>query len=669
MDIRKRLLRKPVTTVFWILFVTIMTAFLTVSFTLYVSTAQLAASLDKKHTAIAVRSDPSVNVIRKYRKDATRSVESRTFSETDKRAIENMPGVKAVRSHSLVAGSSPLFQPIVNVRREFSWRSEGVKTPYYNAVFYGTLRDMRSEYDSRFYQGAESSMSLFLLFELENVMLLSNEFDEPLKNLLYSNGIILRIDPSLEPEMHRQFTAGEKYVIAGVFDPEQNMFWNKVLNPKAKVYSGSVSYFILDAGQAVLRDGCFESQSMGTVVWSSDSYSLVYDYSASSGFPVAEQYDGDPEAFFETTSHELWREYREAWQLQSHALPLIGTERLETMYAFLSGEALITEGRSFSEEEYEAGSKVIILSDMMAERCGIQVGDTIPLSQYLLQNEDYVMASIKGERLNNPTVGHMQIDQHPNETEDFRVVGLYHLEASWTDGTYAITPNTLFTPRKAQIPGGFGTIPEKTDDEHPEDLYGIYLSIELENGSLDDFQLALEQSSYIDQFYPFEQGFENVQKNMNGLAENSARLFVIALFGWALFALLYLLMFQSAEKHTMGTMRSLGVRPAGAALYLFGGGALIALTGTALGVLVSNFALKITEQNILQEALTGIDPLAQSSSAVMTEEALEHLILENSPTVSSLFSAAGCEFAVLCALLLFQAVILSRREPRRLMEG
>lgn len=84
----------------------------------------------------------------------------------------------------------------------------------------------------------------------------------------------------------------------------------------------------------------------------------------------------------EALAGEIWKDYLAAWEKQQHSLPVVGTERLETVYSFLTNRASIIEGRSFTEEEYASGARVLILSEKMAARQNLKVGDKLTLQQY-----------------------------------------------------------------------------------------------------------------------------------------------------------------------------------------------------------------------------------------------------------------------------------------------
>ena len=646
MDIWKRLWRKPLTTALWLIFAAVMTGFLTSAAALWLSSRQLARTLDESHTAIAVRSDPGIVIHRRLDGGVTWSVDERVFTAEDAAALEAMEGVKDVRSHVLTGGTSDGFSPIVDIRRELSWRANGEIGPYYNAAFAGELVKTRTEADS-FYS---------------SVLLLNPEFDEPLKNLRRSGGFIYKIDLGEDPDAARYFTEGDRYVVSGTFEPMVQEHWNIHLDGQESRFAPS--YFVLDGGALTVQEGYLESLSARNMVWSVEKGGYVYETVTGSVFPAAERWEGDPSRFFDETPHDAWRVYRDAWERQNHALPVIGTDRLEAMFAFLHGDAIIIDGRAFTPEEYETGAKVLILSETMAARSGLQVGDTLTLSQYLLPDEQRIATEV-GESKNNPVISYLNMDVKYGPEEAFTLVGIYRQQAAWSKDTYAFTPNTVFTPRKTQIHGGYGTI----DAGFSKDIYGIYISLELVNGSVEEFLLALEQSPYAGQFYAFDQGFEAVQKDINGLSETTGRLLWIAAGGWMLLLLLYLLIYQSAQRRNLGVMRSLGVPPGRAAAYLWGSGMAVALCGIALGVLVCRVALAAVQEHVLADMLGAIDRTAYGGALVISEEVLKSMVAESGPGTEAQVLMALGEAGVMGLLTLIHACILCQREPRRLMEG
>ena len=661
MTVWKRLTRKPLTTLLWLLFVTLMTGFLSAAAALWYSTAQLAETLDRSHTAIAVRTDPGVSAIR-GRKGVVWEVNARAFDTTDAEALAALDGVKAVRSHTVTGASSPSFYPIVGVQRAKSWRSPGPRSPYSNAVFAGMLVQKRRA-DTYYGMGVgnESDSDLLLLFAIDEVLLLNREYDEPLQNLLYKGGFSFRIALDKDPEAEAYFVEGERYVLGGYFDPLIMHQWNTGINGEQS-WGGNL-YFVLDAGKGTFADGFLYGQSR-KVEWSEEQRKWLFTEDPECTFPAAEKLTGDAASFFETTPHEAWRTFYEAWQMQNHSVPVIGTDRLETVYQFLTGDAFIIDGRSFTQEEYETGAKVLIVSEQIAQRGEIAIGDRIPFSQYLLN-----VAVEPGASMHNPYVDDMRNGVTYTDAEPYTVVGIYRQVADWTYGAYAFSPNTVFMPRSAQISGGFGEIlPPVKDGAEPADVYGLCLSLELVNGREEDFLLALEKSTYIGQFYAYDQGFEAVQRDLNGLALSASRLIWIAIGGWVLLLFLYLLMYQSAQKKNLGVMRSLGAAPAQATAYLFFGGFCTATLGIALGTVLSRVALGFVQERVLGEMLGAIDRTAYGGALLISEESIKAMVESSTPSATALVLLGGAELLLMSLLLLVHAAILSGRGARRLSE-
>ena len=485
----------------------------------------------------------------------------------------------------------------------------------------------------------------------------------------YNGGFSYALNLSEDPEAEAYFTEGGHYVVSGTFQPLACTTGWSVSVKKSSTEWIAPRYFVIEGGRLFEKDGYLAVASERDVSW---SYGNKDENYADMSIPAIERWDGDPQKFFDETPHDAWRTFRDAWELQSHTLPLIGTDRLETVFAFLTGDAAMIEGRSFTEEEYAEGARVMVISEIMANRTGLSVGDTVPLSQCLCA-EDAEIRLENGFSLNNPVVDHFRPDRTYTEAERFEIVGIFRQQAEWSGGTYAFSPNTVFIPRSAQIAGGFGTIKEETPDgpqipDGQADMYGMYLSLELENGNVEEFQLALEQSPYSGQFYVYDQGYEVVQKDVNGLTLSMARLLMIALGGWVLLLILYLLMYQSSQKKNIGTMRSLGAPPLKAAVYLAVSGLLVAAAGIAVGTVLSRYALEVVQERVLTDMLAMIDR-SSSGAIVISDEALTGMVRNSVPSTLTTWMIALAEFGVMGAAILIHAAVLSHMPPRKLSEG
>ena len=677
MTIRTRLLRKPLTTLLWLLLTALMSAFLLVGFSLWYSTSRLAKTLDENTIAVAVRSDQAV--IKKAR--STLAAE-RYFTQKDKSFLEGLDSVKAVRSHTLSAAVLPTLTPILNIDRYQTYKAEGDPLPYCNAVMAGTYKGGSTFVDP-------ATVMIRLTFEVKDILLVGEEYERsqaadrlreigtvtvmiPKPRTYMEDGIVEWLDSNGFGRVE-WFEKDRTYVLAGYYDPGAHVFdYSGIedLLPR----NGQVMYM----GNLHVKDDMLWSYGFRYVPLGSSISSTAYSIEPAEDYalPAAELWEGDPQSFFEETPHDAWRTYRDAWEKQQHSLPVIGTEHLEAMYAFMSDRARIYEGRSFTEEEYESGAKVLIISRMLAEQCGVRVGDRLSLTQYRSFTGDYgdlgevdekSVGMRPGEYYNDPSADVLNLNQdYSAPEEEFTVVGMYDLLSAWVYGPYDFGPNTVFMPKKAQIEGAIGEI---LAEKVAPDIYGVLLSVELVNGRMDEFMTEIEGTEYEWQFFAYDQGVEGALKNIRDMTSSMERLFLMSAFGWLLFLVLYLLMFQGAERQTLGTMRSLG-EPAGrAGSYLFGGGFLVALAGVIIGSAAGGAALRVIQQGILRDAVAGLDQTLDAEALAAAEEKLTAMHAASNLTAMQLILLAAGQLLLLTIALLIHTVILSHRHPRQLMEG
>ena len=88
------------------------------------------------------------------------------------------------------------------------------------------------------------------------------------------------------------------------------------------------------------------------------------------------------EEFFASPEGADWSELKKQTEIQYQSVPIIGTDFLESMYLFHQQEAYLIEGKTFSEEDYQNGTEVCIISETIAKESGLKVGDSIDLSFY-----------------------------------------------------------------------------------------------------------------------------------------------------------------------------------------------------------------------------------------------------------------------------------------------
>ena len=635
MTVEKRLLRKPLTTVLWTLLCAFMSTVLLSGFLMWFSVNRMMTETDRNHTAIGARIDPPIGA----------GEENRQFTKADAAWFSSLDSVKAVRTHTVSAASAKDFHPVVELFRHQHYIGNGDRRPYCNIALIGTVNECYADIGY-----------LYLEIRPEEILLMNDEYVsiQVAQLLVYQGRLQVHGEPEDEACVSF-FKSGERYVFSGYLDTEEGGLLLRLGGLK------EADGILMGGYQDNLRTG--EPPCEDTVY----------------AFPAAEHLTDSPENFFETTSHEIWRAFFRSWEMQQHSLPVIGTDRVESMYSFLSHRASIVSGRTFSEGEYQNGERVMLVSQQIAERGELKVGDTVTLNQYTgtfestgCYRENRLFApvtavanekKIPGAHMNNPTVDLLRIDREYGPDETFTVVGIYSLSENWSDGSYDFSPNTVIIPKKAQIAGAAGELQETGD------LYGVPLSIELVNGKADEFMAAVEASPYRGTFYVYDQGYEAVRQGLNDTAEAVGELFWFSLAGWIIFMILFLSICQGSEKKNLGTMRSLGVTAREAVAYLLGGGLCINGAGTFLGMIGSTIVMKHMQAEILAEALDQLDPALKGTALVQAEEEVRAMVSAGNVSFLLILLFSVCMIALSALLMGLQGRLLLRKAPKELMEG
>lgn len=676
MDTKIRLTRKPMTTVLWVILTAAMALLLSVGAALLYSSGSLAGILDKYHTSIAVRTDRAVYAD-ETENGVCRTYEKKWFYQSHIDQLEAMDSVEGVYFHTLTGGYCPQLSPRIS-----TGVPHDVDESYDNAVVIGTITRMtepedRGEvYDVHLVGGSESSRSYSVRVEFQVEQLVAGNEDYTRWNGQWFDGYINMGFEGPIAEDLELLQVGQRYILSGQFDRNQYLLhegWDN--SGHAWLRGFGLDYFVDDTGYSIdsLR---YQEMDDGTF--------RITDGLISG--PEIAPIDGTLEEFLAKPENAPWVELLKYEDIAQHSFPVMGTDALETMHIFVNQDAGIVDGRFFTQEEYGDGQRVCILNETAALDAGIGVGDTITLSQYLCHNTFYTewnrstsYYDIEG-KLNNPTVGKFQPDTvFGTENEEFTVVGLYRLRNEWSDGSYAVTPNTIFIPKKAQIEGAFGGLYSETEVErtkldgtketytsHNEGAaYGVYMSVKLKNGMVEDFENEIEGSDFAGQFRTLDQGFGKIQSTLNEISGAAGKLFWLVAAGWLLLLALYALLYQGSQRKNLGIMRSLGASPGVARNYLWGSGMLVAVIGVGIGSALASSMLGVVQDRLFLHSF-GME-VSKYSNAVLSQGSIDLMLTQSQLPAWVVLVIAGVQLGLFTLILWLQARRLSSLSPRALL--
>lgn len=115
-----------------------------------------------------------------------------------------------------------------------------------------------------------------------------------------------------------------------------------------------------------------------------DENTSHYNYGVpEDSLPYFAEYTGDWEDFLNTEDGAVWRDTIIPWtKLNQDSAAVVLTDDLNSIYNFNAGIASIMDGRAFTQEEYENGESVCLVSSGFAMYNGLSVGDTVSLDYY-----------------------------------------------------------------------------------------------------------------------------------------------------------------------------------------------------------------------------------------------------------------------------------------------
>ncbi len=747
MTILIRLFRSPATAIAWLLVLTIMAGLLGVGGTLLHATNAMEDTLSSQHTTIAIRGGVTTNEegeevyprpllaepTVKHTDPNMPPAEAALMDYALLEQLEKLPSVELIDMRTLTGAYIPELTSLLGLvnythldtgkhfhQNDVDINAKTTNMSYNEVVLVGTIEEIHSApidtdnyYDlSAVGLGVLQTTTVFARMNVEQTLSIHPDYtlfaSEDYIN--YCGQVWLEFSLVAEQE-DPFFEVGKQYIVSGMYDPschgrsngyvstgpESKLPW---VNLQGRQLASSTTVTVREDGQLVsYRNG--ESvvedsvtDEAGNMI-NRETFTTITD-----PMVIAQEIPGNLEDFLEKNPH--WQQWITETQQVQHTFPVLGTECLETMQCFLTKAATVTEGRTFTREEYDTGAKVLMLSEELAQTGDIHAGDTITLNQFLCDTGEWTNRSlswcgIPQENLNEPDVGFFPLKNGMEAEETFTVVGIYRLERAWEDTAYSITPNTIFMPQKTQLPGGYGGCDELEyltfmtyaldennqviyEDGKPKEVemylpdpnyrgsHGIFLSVKIKNGQLENFQKELEEAGLTSlNFVTLDTGYDGAVLAVHEAQTQSEKLFGILALSWAVLLMLYLLLFQSRQQKNLGIMRSLGATGKQTRGYLFGSGMALALVGVVLGTALSGTFARLFGEQIYQYLFQNDAALSHSGGQTMTDTLAGNILDLAALPVGKLLLLIGLQLGIMALLMGLQSWLLSRKKPRQLM--
>lgn len=366
------------------------------------------------------------------------------------------------------------------------------------------------------------------------------------------------------------------------------------------------------------------------------------------------------EGFYDSPMGRRWLNIVGTWDNLRHTFPVTGTNDIYLMMAFYNGNAFISQGREFAEEEYARGDRVCLVSETFAQREGLALGDELPLA---LQYANYGRTAGRAFAVNTAaafTLINARGEVYPIfEEGDYKIVGMYGGQVGLRD-EYGLAYNEIIIPSRSVKNSDADNILESGP------MMGSNTSFCIANGTIDEYMekwSRLQISNVEITFY--DGGYSELEANINNM-KYIARLLLVMGVSMVFMVLGYFSwLFILKQKERTAVERCLGFRKMHSFLSLFSGIFLLILVGSVCGSLAGSYlsgeiAGRIEKENYYDKTFgnsMGTDA-GEMAETYEPEEPLK--------------AAAECALAVVAAGTVIAAAgiyVNLKKEPMKMLAG
>lgn len=362
--------------------------------------------------------------------------------------------------------------------------------------------------------------------------------------------------------------------------------------------------------------------------------------------------------FWETERGKAWLSLCEEFRLYYESLPVTATEDLNLIMAFYAKEAYVAEGEVFSEEDYQQGNRVCLVSEGFARRNKLKVGDSVHLA---LRYANYAESAYGGGLLWGLNAAGENYEVF--EEADYQIKGIYTTVAGGNRGYgYLLDRNEIFIP----------TASIKNSNENNIAAYGPMMgyttAFRIENGkeSLENFKAQWEEQGvgYVDISF-YDGGFCELEEGLQSMERMSLLLLATGAVSAVCIVIFFCHLFITKQKKRTAIERCLGMKRRQCAVSLLTGILVIALTGCTAGAFAGQLFARRAAQQMLQ---TQEYDTRYSNGALQTEsENREEIAYLTQPDVRVTTAAGGLVFLFTFTAALTGIYRNLREEPLQLL--
>ena len=374
-------------------------------------------------------------------------------------------------------------------------------------------------------------------------------------------------------------------------------------------------------------------------------------------FPISEYYEG----FWDTPMGFYYQQSAQASDLAGGSLTAITTSDLSMIPAWANGYVTLKKGRLFTQEDYDQGNRVCLVSQKLLERMNWKIGDTLDLSFFetvytlssTIKNQFstfYPYLYDSEENVYNGRTTTMPKD-HFFDENTFTIVGTYDGNVYWLsdhDSDFQRSMHWLMM-----------LVPESAVQNQPTPKLSPYhTTLRIEPLMVQKFLAAAQSSGLMEeQEYGYQMGLtvddhglSKMVAGLESLQQISRLTLVLSVVTAGLAVLVLAIVHLLQSRRQVAAMRSLGMRRAPAAMCLLVGILLAGLLGAAAGGAIGGALSARVTQRIVDTAQEESLDASFSAAAVTSGDGEDDFQLNAAADPRQSWLAAGSVFGALVIL-------------------
>lgn len=312
--------------------------------------------------------------------------------------------------------------------------------------------------------------------------------------------------------------------------------------------------------------------------------SILYDESGH----VRESTINKNELIEEVTPHfytegrgSYWKNMMNLIKRFEKSIPVLPIDGLELLESFHSYQAYIVEGRKISQDEFESGLKVCMVSKKFADMNQLSIGDVISLPLYLSNhNESSQSMFDKGYDVTFLDTTGEQLSVFSNHK--YKIVGIYDAKVGLSDDS-ELSEDTVI------IPASSVNESDQNNIISVGPMRKTTTSFQIPNGTMSEYKKWFEENGFSQLFDLTldDGGYEKVQSEMNANLKTAGIMSVIGVITFLLTIIVIVYFFIIKESQKIAINRSLGMSKKQCCMTILSGLIVITLIASTLGSVIS----------------------------------------------------------------------------------